>query len=392
MGAKLIFFVLTFVLSITSFGQGNQGIVLVDAKIAKMPLNLCKTTDGIASFIKNNFKSEDEKIRAVFYWTASTITYDYKNRLTIDFNTTTAEKINNALTLKKGVCIHYAEVFNEIANKVGVKSYVIEGYTKQNGKTATESHAWCAAQIGGVWWFFDPTWGAGYVDKGVFFKKINNYYFKIAPNKLITSHVSFDYLWQFLNYPVSNKEFMLGKIQSNKTKSYFDFISEISRYEGLSDIDKATESMFRIEKNGLSNPLVRDAFMFKKKELEMYRNNDAVSKIDSINSDYNQAIVFFNDFIQYRNKHFKPALSDQIILEMITTPKNKFLDCQKRIYGLGLLDPRNVAIVKSLQSLIEDMVKQTKEQEKFVVEYLSKSKLGRKTMFNKFSFFGLPLN
>jgi transglutaminase/protease-like cytokinesis protein 3 len=53
-------------------------------------------------------------------------------------------------------------------------------------------------------------------------KKLNNSYFKVAPSVSIASHMPFDYLWQFSNYPISNNDFYEGKIQMNKTKKYFD--------------------------------------------------------------------------------------------------------------------------------------------------------------------------
>jgi transglutaminase/protease-like cytokinesis protein 3 len=66
------------------------------------------------------------------------------------------------------------------------------------------------AKIDGSWYIFDPTWGAGYVNK-YFIKKLNNAYFKVEPAQIIASHIPFDYLWQFLNYPITNGEFMKAK-------------------------------------------------------------------------------------------------------------------------------------------------------------------------------------
>ena len=70
--------------------------------------------------------------------------------------------------------MHYAAVFNDLANKVGVRTYVIEGYTKQYGKIATLGHSWCASQLDGKWLLFDPTWGSGYVLNQTYVKKLNN--------------------------------------------------------------------------------------------------------------------------------------------------------------------------------------------------------------------------
>lgn len=76
---------------------------------------------------------------------------------------------------------------------------------------------------------------------------------------------------------------------------------------------------------------------------------------------------------------------------MIETPKQKIVDCQNRIYKIGKYNDKNIANVKSLKTAIIDVLKQIEVQEKFVNDYLSKSKLGRKTMFTKLIFTGAPV-
>jgi transglutaminase/protease-like cytokinesis protein 3 len=51
------------------------------------------------------------------------------------------------------------KIFKEIANKVGIDTETISGYTKQNGAVDPMSHAWCASKIDNQWYIFDPTWG-----------------------------------------------------------------------------------------------------------------------------------------------------------------------------------------------------------------------------------------
>ena len=115
------------------------------------------------------------------------------------------------LKTKKGICADYSILFHEIASLTGIKSFVIEGYTKQNGKIDVLSHAWCAAKINNEWYLFDPTWGSGYVNNNKYTRKINNLYYKVAPSQMISSHMPFDYLWQFLTYPITNQEFINAK-------------------------------------------------------------------------------------------------------------------------------------------------------------------------------------
>lgn len=386
---KYIF--LFFMFTVVSFGQTKGIYALVDAKMDKIPANLSTSTDGIASFINANFKSENDKIRAAFYWTASNIRYDIENIESIDYKEISQDKIKNAVLTKKGVCIHYAEVFNDIAKKAGIKSYLVYGYTKQNGKIDILAHAWCAARIDNVWWLFDPTWGAGYVDKKKFFKRINNLNYKVVPSQFIATHMPFDYLWQFLNQPITNQEFIDGKTQLNKTKPNFDFVTQIEEYDRMSDLDKARTALIRMEKNGIRNNLIKERVLSKKSEVDAMQNNEAMDKMQAISDDYNQAITMFNDFIYYRNNRFKPVLPDDAIKAMIEVPKQKIMDCQSRIYAIGKYNDNNIASVKSLKNAIIDVLKQIEVHEKFVNDYLSKSKSGRKTMFSTTTFFGIPI-
>jgi hypothetical protein len=377
--------------TVIGFGQTKVTYTLVDSKMDKIPHNLSTTTTGIAEYINVNFKSENDKVRAAFYWTASNIRYDIENIESIDYKEISQDKIKNAVLTKKGVCIHYAEVFNDIAKRVGVKSYLVYGYTKQNGKVDILSHAWCAAKIDNTWWLFDPTWGAGYVDKKKFFKKINNLHYKVAPSQYIATHMPFDYLWQFLNYPVTNQEFIDGKTQLNKTKPNFDFTTQIEDYDRLSDLDKAKATLIRMEKNGIKNNLIREMTLSKKSEVDAVQNNEAMAKLQSISDDYNQAVTMFNDFIAYRNNKFKPALPDLAIKAMIETPKEKIVDCQKRIYSIGAYNDNNIGNVKMLKNELINFLKQIEVHEKFVNDYLSKSKSARKSMFTTVTFFGIPV-
>jgi hypothetical protein len=386
---KAVFLFLMF--TVVTFGQTKGIYTLTDAKMDKIPHDLSTTTDGIAEYINANFKSENDKVRAAFYWTASNIRYDIENIESIDYKEISQDKIKNALLTKKGVCIHYAEVFNDIAKKVGVKSYLVSGYTRQNGKIDILSHAWCAAKIDNVWWLFDPTWGSGYIDKKKFFKKINNLHYKVAPGQFIATHMPFDYLWEFLNYPITNQEFIDGKTQLNKTKPKFDYIAEIEEYDRMSNLDKARTSLIRMEKNGIKNKLIQEMVLSKKSQVDAVQNNEAMDKFNAISEDYNQAVVLFNDFIFYRNNKFKPMLPDDAIKEMIMTPKQKIIDCQNRIYSIGAYNDNNIANVKSLKNALIDILKQIEVQEKFVNDYLGKSKSARKSMFSTVTWFGIPV-
>jgi transglutaminase/protease-like cytokinesis protein 3 len=389
---KNIFLILSFFFYLLSFGQANVGFALVDAKMTAIPANATNSTEAIAKYINANFKTENDKIRAVFYWTASNISYDVENMFAVNSTETPQDRITKTFRTRKGICGDYATIFSEIANLVGVKTVVVEGYTKQYGKVATLAHAWCAAEIENKWYLFDPTWGSGYVNNNKYTRKINNGYFKVAPSKMINSHMPFDYLWQFNNYPITNQEFIDGKIQINKTKKNFDFESEIKKYEALPKIDQLFESAQRIEKNGIKNQLISQAYTYKKSSWNTKRQNENGAKYNAIVNNYNEAINDLNDFIYYRNNKFKPVLSDDEIKSKIQNPIQKLEKCQESLFRIGSMGSENANSLSDLKKSIANALIQSEAHLDFVNNYLSKSKLVRKTIFSKVSWFGVPLN
>ena len=376
-----IFLIATFLfLNQFAIGQAATDFSAIDKKMDAIPSNQTATTSGIAEYINSNFKTDSEKIRAIFYWTASNISYDVPNMYQLNTDSPQV-KIENALKLRTGVCIHYAEVFNEIANKVGIKTYIIGGYTKQNGQLATIAHAWNASQINGKWFLFDATWGAGFVEKNLFTKKLNNAYFKVEPAKMIASHMPFDYMWQFLNSPVTNQEFMSGKMDPAKPKTNFNYVAEITKYEKLSNADKAFETAERIEKNGLLNNMIIEHYNYKKKEFTVINQNKTVEKLIEITANFNESIRDLNDFIFFRNKRFQPKQTDETLKNMMQNVKDKMNKCKDDVYNVGSVSPENTANLNSLKRAILEGLDKVKEQDDFLKEYLSKGAVGRKLMF-----------
>jgi hypothetical protein len=97
----------------------------------------------------------------------------------------------------------------------------------------------------------------------------------------------------------------------------------------------------------------------------------------------NLAVVLLNDFVHYRNNQFKPTFSDDEISNMIQTPKEKLAKCQDAIYAVGAVGSENSANVASIKKSLSKALAQANEHASFVQNYLSKSKISRKTMFFK---------
>lgn len=392
---KLIKLTLIFILTTqTIFAQKAtvNEFSAIDKKALQLADSLTKTADQIAAYINSNFATNKDKSRAIFIWVASNIQYDIDNMFAINFYEKKEEKITKPLRTRKGICENYASLFTDICNKSGIKSFVIEGYTKQNGFTDYIPHAWSAALIDSIWFLFDPTWGSGYVSGGKFFKKINNEYYKASPTTLIKSHIPFDYLWQFVNYPVTNQEFYEGKTQQNKTKQFFNFKDTIQVYENQSHIDQLISAAYRVEKNGVKNSLVFDRLQHLKLAIENDRQTRTIDLYNSAVVDYNDGINGLNDFINYRNKQFTPKKTDPDIQTMIDVADNKLKETKNKLGQISNPNVNTANLIRQLIKSIDDASAQISEQQNWLKLYFSKSKSGRKSMFYKVTWFGIPLN
>ena len=204
----------------------------------------------------------------------------------------------------------------------------------------------------------------------------------VNPTELIATHMPFDYMWQFLNYPFTNREFLETKKPSAVGKAEYDFDGEIKRYDSLSDNDKAFESSERIEKNGLVNALVIEQYKYKKEAFRVYTQNKNIEKLNALYSSFNENIFFLNDFIMYRFKKFKPTQSDEEMKKWIQNVKIKFKQCETDVYNIGIVGTENTGSLSNLKKAIATALMQTEEQEQFLTEYLSKNSLGRKLMLS----------
>lgn len=365
----------------------------IDKKALELHDSLTRTTTDIANYITKNFKSDKEKSRAIFIWTASSIEYDVANMFAINFYETKEEKIAKPLRTRKGICENYAALFNDICNKVGIKSYVIEGYTKQNGFTDYIPHAWCAALVDSSWFMFDPAWGSGYINGGKFYKKINNNYYKVSPVTFIASHMPFDYLWQFLSYPITNQEFYEGKTQQNKIKPFFNYADSIETYQKHIHSEQLKFSAVRIERNGIKNSLIFDRLQHIKMEIENSRQTTIVSRYNAAVSDYNEGVNNFNYFINYRNKQFTPIKSDSEIQNMIDLADNKLKSARTKLSEIKEPDANIIQSSAQLTRSINEAAVHVNEQQDWLKIYFTKGKSGRKSMFydKKLTWFGIPL-
>ena len=361
----------------------------IDKKALLLPDEQAKTTEAISHFVNANFKTEKEKVRAVFIWVASNIRYDIDNMYAVNFYEKEEEKILKPLKTRKGICENYAALFVDICRKCGIKCLEIDGYCNQNGVQDYLSHAWCAAMVEGTWYLFDPTWGSGYIETGRFHKRIDNVYFMAKPSTFITSHMPFDYMYQFLEYPITNQEFYDGRTYPNKSKPYFNFKDSILAYEKMDTIDQLMITAYRIQKMGMRNSMLFDQLQ----HIQTLIENHKVQLFNDAAAEYNAGANLYNDFINFRNKQFTPKKSDPEIQLMLDLVFDKIKAARSGLTEIKNPQPSTANSITQLKKAVEDLQKQSNEQAGWLKTYFSKPKILRKAMFvDKVMWMGIPLN
>lgn len=353
-----------------------------------MPDSLTKSTDAIAGYIKANFNSNEDKVRAIFIWVATNIRYDIPNMYVINYYEKKEDKIAKPLQTRQGICENYAALFTDICEKAAIPSFVVEGYVKLNNQVANISHAWCVAQIDSSWYLFDPTWAAGYESNRMFVAKLNNKFYKTNPSLFLEDHMPFDRIWQLTYHPVSYTDFNDGPAKENSGAAYFNFPDSIAGYEKQTELERNQSAYNRMDNNGARNAQVFNMMLYVRQEIEQ-------SKIDQYNTAVaylNDAVGNFNDFIRYRNKEFIPIRPDAQIQAMLDSASNPYNLAKAKLSQIKDPGPTIANSMGPLQKQMNTFSDQLEEQEVWLAKYFSKGKSGRKGMFTKVTWFGIPVN
>ena len=310
----------------------------VDSIALQIPDSMTRSTAGIARYIGRHFKTDDDKVRALFIWEATAFSYDVAAMYTFRGKETQEDKLAKILSSRKGVCDHYAAVFTEVCNKMGLRAHTITGYTRQHGETSTLAHAWCAVYSNRTWKLYDPTWASGYINKGTFIPRINNDFYDVAPETFVTSHMPYDPMWQMLNHTYSGAEFTRGERDATKSGKYFSYADSITAYERQTEEQQLIASARRIEANGVDNELTFNKLTHIKNDLDYRKNLEVFKKsTDNVNlyneavADYNAGVKYFNTFIEYRNKDAQPALVSKQAKAMIDSAGNRITAAQRKL-------------------------------------------------------------
>ncbi|MAZ71857.1 MAG: hypothetical protein CMC70_01800 [Flavobacteriaceae bacterium] len=199
-GSNVIFILCVVVCSI--FSSVAQDFTQVDATIKFYPNRFNDVTE-LSNLITRDFKTEEEKVRAIYGWIIHNVAYnpneyDVFNYKFKDFRDRNAKEEITRIkiiqrTLQNGVavCEGYAMLFEKLCELQGIQNYLVRGDAKTNfkdiGRPFQRIHMWNVVYIDGKPFLFDATWGAGKYNQK-FIKEPSYYWYKTNPKHFIKSH------------------------------------------------------------------------------------------------------------------------------------------------------------------------------------------------------------
>lgn len=225
--------------------------------------------EDLAKQINSNFTTDEDKVKASFYWLATNINYDIialssSNKQYRFTYTDKADKqrkikaiedkfINETFTKRKGICEEYALSLKKLCDLLKIPCKTINGNVRVDiseiGRINKDTnHAWNLVYVNNKWIFIDTTWAAGFAINGKWNKSFNSYFYNTPKNKAVKTHYSNNLLWNkhfnklsltnFYNQPIYKLRFLETKAEIIAPKSGFIKVNKNNKIElSLKNLD-----------------------------------------------------------------------------------------------------------------------------------------------------------
>ncbi len=131
-------------------------------------------TVKLADEICANCDTDEEQVKAIYYWMIHNFEYDYKCESFIQYF-----NVRKTLTTKKGICYDFSHLFAALCRSQNIPCYVLDG-TKLDD--ANYHHTWNRVYFNDSWWDMDVTFDIVQIkNQGVLygFRKIDGPYVTI---------------------------------------------------------------------------------------------------------------------------------------------------------------------------------------------------------------------
>ncbi|SDR72665.1 Transglutaminase-like superfamily protein [Polaribacter sp. KT25b] len=296
-----------FILLICSFSIQSQNLKKVDLIISKY--QSISSVEQLAEKINYDFKTDKEKVRAIFSWITLNIKYDqistqtnlikapeiimYFNEDDLERRTQLAkdEIVYKTIKSKRAVCNGIALTFQKLCNLLSIENELIKGFARTltneiNYIPKSKNHVWNAVKINKNWIFIDATFGLATHNS-----KPDYFYFDIKKEELNLTHYPSKFKWvkyfnqkslksfcyqplfmsAYFNNEIKLMEPQIGEIKTRNRKILFKF----------KNIDSTTEVLYKFEDyNEIKKPQI------------IYKNSIAHFMIDNPKRNTNLYIYF----------------------------------------------------------------------------------------------------
>jgi hypothetical protein len=350
----------------------------VDARMQQLPDSAGRSVGGVARFITAAFSTDADKARAAFGWVARTLRYDVDNMYVIGYQREPAELVQEALTRRRGVCTHYAELYSALANQLGLPTYVVTGYGKErNGAPQLIGHAWAATRLDGQWYLMDPTWAAGYVVEETFVPRLNNEFYLVKPATFIRTHMPFDPLWQLLPTPRTPTQFVQGSGPAAGAAATFSVADSLAAYARQSPLERLRATIRRVEQQGVRNDITFSYLTGARAQEDGYY----VTAYNEAANELRAGVERLNAFIDFYNHQFQPRKADAELEQLLPPIGAHLARSRQQLAAVRFADAaRQTSVQQAYESLQQADAKLLRCQA-FMARYLRTGKLLRPAMF-----------
>lgn len=178
--------------------------------VDKAPRALEDDLPALCEHLIRPCETDTQKAWVIYRWISRNIAYDDEARKRDKGRIN--RNIRDILQRQKALCFGYAQLFQRMAEEVGLEAVRISGYSKGTLTAQPEmdvaDHAWNAVRLDGDWALLDVTWGSSLIQgSNDFVQAYREGYFLTTPEKFVLTHLPLQPMWQLLDCPLQATEF-----------------------------------------------------------------------------------------------------------------------------------------------------------------------------------------
>ena len=333
-----------------SWNSSNAG-----RSVVWLPDSVTHSSATLAAFIQSAYKTRNEQLQAIYNWVAGNIKYDDDSSYYFNWSVDEATKVAATLRRRKGVCENFAALFTDLANKLGVPSYVVHGYSTISGDKNV-AHSWSAVLLDNDWHLCDPTWDAGFTT--------SYEYYLTSPEIFVQTHIPFDPIWQLLEKPVGYKE-------GSKNPIAFHYKDSINAFLQADSLQQFISMGRRMKNTNIDKGIVSIWQTYYRMNITIIGQEQNMQLYNGAVDDLNKATDLFNAYVQYRNNRFLPAKGDAVVEGMLKPISLLITDARKKLDEIGKIAQNFQYDTQSLRQRLDAVSKRTEEQRNFLKKYFA---------------------